>query len=624
MSDSRENEPGPGGSINSVPLDQDRCYRAVAARDPRFDGQFVTAVRTTGIYCRPSCPAVTPKRANVEFLVTAGAAQLRGYRACRRCLPDAVPGSPEWNCRADLAARAMRLISDGLVERAGVPGLATRLGYSERHLNRVLTEELGAGPLALARAHRAHTARLLVETTAMGMADVAFAAGFASVRQFNDTVRAVYGVTPSTLRAEAGRRPRARSDGARRGTDPVRPAVTGALVLRLPFRAPLDAAGLLGFLAARAVAGVESVRDGYRRTLRLPHGAATVTLDLPGAATGGSTGDPSAPAHHAQSDRSAPTREAPGHLTRQAPGAPTREAPGHRTRQAPGDPAGHGARADRPRRGGRDGAHVVATLRLADPRDLGPAVHRLRRLLDLDADPFAVDAVLATDPVLAPSVAATPGIRLPGTVDPAETALRAVLGQQVSVAAARTAAARLAAALGERLPPSLAGPGRAPSEQPEPSGAGPAMTAPSSGDDPDLLFPTPDAVAARGAEILTGPARRTATVLALADALATGALVLDAGRDPARLRAELVALPGIGPWTAGYLAMRVLGDPDELLADDLAVRRGAAALDLPRDAAALTARAARWRPWRSYAAMHLWAAAATRPATSHPATKERP
>jgi AraC family transcriptional regulator of adaptative response / DNA-3-methyladenine glycosylase II len=482
-----------------VLLDTDRCYRAVASRDPRFDGQFVTAVRTTGIYCRPSCPAVTPKRTNVEFWPTAAAAQLRGFRACRRCLPDAVPGSPEWNVRADLAGRAMRLIGDGVVERDGVPGLAARLGYSERHLGRVLSAELGAGPLALARAHRAHTARLLVETTPMAMADVAFAAGFASVRQFNDTVLEVYGVPPTTLRAEAGRR--------------AVPAVAGAIVLRLAYRPPFDAAGLLGFLGARVVDGVEQMDGGtYRRTMRLPRGPATVSLE---------------------------------------PGV---------------------------RRTG--GPHVVATLRLSDPRDLAPAVARLRRLLDLDADPTAVDAVLAADPVLAPSVAAVPGMRLPGTVDPAETALRAVLGQQVSVAAARTTATRLAAALGERLPPELAG------------------------DGPDLLFPTAATVAERGADVLTGPARRTATVVGLATALADGTLALDAGRDPAALRAELTALPGIGPWTAGYLAIRVLGDPDELLPGDLAVRRGARALgidDLPRHAG-------RWAPWRSYAALHLWRA----------------
>ncbi len=486
-------------------LDEDRCYRAVASRDARFDGHFITAVRTTGIYCRPSCPATTPKRGNVEFLPTAGAAQQRGYRACRRCLPDAVPGSPEWNVRADLAARAMRLINDGVVERDGVPGLATALGYSERHLNRVLTAELGAGPLALARAHRAHTARLLIETTPLALAEVAFAAGFASVRQFNDTVREVYGVPPTTLRTEAGRR---------RGTVPT---AAGTVVLRLPFRPPFDADGLLAFLRARSLDRVESVVDGeYRRTLRLPHGPATVQL-VPGP------------------------------------------------------------------------AHVTATLRLTDPRDVGPAVARLRRLLDLDADPIAVDEVLAADPALAPSVHKAPGTRLPGTVDGVETALRTVLGQQVSLAAGRTATRRLATALGEPLPHALI----------QEAGAG----------GPDLLFPTASVIAERGAEVLTGPARRIATVLGLATALATGTVVLDAGRDPAALRAELIALPGIGPWTAGYLAIRVLGDPDELLATDLAVRRGAAAVGLPSDMDGLDARSQRWKPWRSYAATHLWRAA---------------
>jgi AraC family transcriptional regulator of adaptative response / DNA-3-methyladenine glycosylase II len=486
-----------------VLLDHDRCYNALASRDARFDGHFIAAVRTTRIYCRPSCPAMKPKRANVEFLPTAAAAQLRGYRACRRCRPDAVPGSPDWNARADLAARAMRLITDGVVERDGVPGLASSLGYSARQLSRVLTAELGAGPLALARAHRAHTARLLIETTPLGMADVAFAAGFASVRQFNDTVREVYGVAPTVLRAEAGRR------------HPV--PVAGTLVLRLPHRVPLDAGGLLAHFAARALPGVEQVVDGrYARTLRLPHGAATVEL-------------------------------------------------------VPQD------------------AHVRATLRLADPRDLGPAVARLRRLLDLDADPVAVDEVLGADPALAPRVAAVPGIRLPGSVDGMETAVRAVLGQQVSLAAGVTATARLAAALGTRLPPALVA------------------------DGPDLLFPTASAIAEHGASVLTGPARRIATVVGVAAAVADGSLVLDPGRDADGLRAALVALPGVGPWTAGYLAMRIVGDPDELLATDLAVRHGAAALGLPSDVDGLTARAETWKPWRSYAATHLWRIAATAP-----------
>ncbi|GDY29946.1 AlkA N-terminal domain-containing protein [Gandjariella thermophila] len=498
MSDFRRPYRVPAGSIGDVLVDTEHAYRAVAARDTRFDGCFVTAVRTTGIYCRPSCPAVTPKRRNVEFFPTAAAAQSAGYRACRRCLPDAVPGSPEWNLRADLAGRAMRLIADGLVEREGVPGLARRLGYSERHLTRVLTQELGAGPLALARAHRAQAARVLVETTDLSFADIAFAAGFASVRQFNDTIREVYAANPSELRA-----------AARRRADQPAPAA-GRITLRLPYRPPLDAEGLLTFLAARAVPGVEEVADGgYARTLRLPHGAATARL-IP-----------------------------------------------------------------------RDG-HVQATLHLADQRDLGAAVARLRRLLDLDADPCAVDELLAADPALAGSVAATPGIRLPGSVDGAETVLRAVLGQQVSVAAARTAAAALVAALGDQL------------------------TTPDGG--LTTLFPTPAAVAERGAEVLTGPVRRIRTVLEVSAALAQGGLQVHVGRTAEDLAAELETFPGIGPWTAQYVVMRVLGAPDVLLASDAAMRRGGTALGLPGDPHRLADRGRTWRPWRSYAGMHLWRA----------------
>ncbi|MQA16859.1 MAG: helix-turn-helix domain-containing protein [Pseudonocardiaceae bacterium] len=495
VSESRQTIATDGGRIDGVLLDHDRCYRAVTSRDSRFDGCFVVAVRTTGIYCRPSCPAVTPKPQHVSFLPTAAAAQLLGYRACRRCLPDAVPGSPEWDLRGDLVARAVRLISDGVVEREGVIGLGRRLGYSTRQLNRVLTAELGAGALALARAHRAQAARVLIETTALPLAEVAFAAGFASVRQFNDSIQAVFATTPSALRARRQ----------------ARPTATGALTLRLPFRAPLDATGMVAFLAARAVPGVESAADGYARTLRLPHGSGTAALRL----------------------------------------GPSR---------------------------------VDATLRLAELRDLPVAVSRLRRLLDLDADPAAVDAVLGADPDLTGAVGAAPGIRVPGSVDGTETLLRAVLGQQVSVAAARTAAARLTAALGEAV------------------------------DTPDAqlsrLFPTAAAIAEHGAAVLTGPQRRIEAVRTVAAAIAEGDLAVDPGRDPDALRAELQALPGIGPWTAGYVVLRVLGATDVLLETDLGIRRGAAALNLPSDVDGLRRHARRWRPWRSYAGMHLWRVAA--------------
>ena len=486
-------------------LDHDSCYRAVASRDARFDGCFVTAVRTTGIYCRPSCPAITPKPGNVSFLPTAAAAQHAGYRACRRCLPDAAPGSPEWDLRGDLAARAVRLIADGVVERSGVAGLAADLGYSERQLNRVLTEQLGAGPLALARAHRAHTARLLLQTTALPVADVAFAAGFASVRQFNDTVREVFAVTPSVLRAEV-----ARTGGD--GAAPILGRGVGELSspirLRLPFRAPMDAGWTEWFLAGHALDGVESWVDGeYGRTLVLPHGSGVAWVRL-------------------------------------------------------------------------EHSHVALRLRLADLRDLGAAVTRMRRLLDLDADPVAVDATLSADPALAASVATTPGIRVVGSVDGAEVLLRTVLGQQVSLAAARTAGARLAAALGTPL----------------------------SSPDGDLthLFPAPEVIAERGHEVLGGPARRVATVLRVATALADGSLALHPGRDADELRAQLLAMPGIGPWTADYVLMRVLGDPDVLLGTDLVLRQGAQRRGLPGGARELEAHARRWSPWRSYAGMHLW------------------
>src|SRR5687768_16757310 len=299
----------------------------------------------------------------MRFYPTAAAAQHAGFRACKRCRPDATPGSPEWNVRADVVARAMRLIADGVVDREGVPGLAARLGYSTRQVERQLLAELGAGPLALARAQRAQTARLLIETTDLPMAQIAFAAGFSSIRTFNDTVREVYALAPGDLRTRA----------------PKNPARTtpGVLSLRLPFRTPLNPDNLFGHLAATAVPGVEEWRDGaYRRTLRLPYGHGIVAL----------TPHPD---------------------------------------------------------------HIACRLTLGDPRDLTVAISRCRRMLDLDADPVAIDDQLRTDPLLAPLVDKAPGRRVPRTVDEAEFAVRAVLGQQVSTAAARTHAARLVTAHGE-------------------------------------------------------------------------------------------------------------------------------------------------------------------------------
>jgi AraC family transcriptional regulator, regulatory protein of adaptative response / DNA-3-methyladenine glycosylase II len=484
-------------------LDHERCYRAVAGRDARFDGWFFTAVHTTGIYCRPSCPARTPLARNVSFFTTAAAAQAAGFRACRRCRPDAAPGSPEWDVRADVVARAMRLIADGEVERAGVPGLADRLGYSERQLHRLLVAELGVGPLALARAQRAQTARVLIETTDLPMADVAFAAGFASVRQFNDTVREVFASTPSALRT--GRR---HGDGA----------APGWLVLRLAARAPYDAAEVLLFLGAHAVPGLEEW-DGttFSRVLDLPHGPAVVRLSP--ATTGG--------------------------------------------------PA------------------VTARLRLSALRDLGAAVTRCRRMLDLDADPAAVDDVLGADPALAPLVAAAPGRRVPASPDADELAVRAVLGQQVSVAGARTLTARVLTTAGTPLD--------------EPVGT--------------LTHAFPRAAALAHADLgavgLTGNRRRT--VGALAAALADRSVPLDPGADREEAGRALLAVPGIGPWTAALVALRGLADPDVWLPGDLALRRSLAVLG-SNDIDAAT----RWRPWRSYAVLHLWALAVPTLFTRHP------
>ncbi len=500
-------------------------YRAMSSRDSRFDGQFITGVHSTGIYCRPSCPAVTPKASNVSFYLTAAAAHEAGLRACKRCLPDAVPGSPDWNIRDDLAARAMRLIVDGAVEREGVTGLAARLGYSERHLTRVLVDELGAGPLALARAHRAQTARLLLGT-GLPISEVAFAAGFGSIRQFNDTIAAVYERTPTELRGTMRRSvpTGGTAPGATQETR-VEPGHGVTVTLQLPARAPFDGRGVLRFLGVRAIPGVEAATaDSYSRTLRLPNGFASVELTL--------AGTPAAP-------------------------------------------------------------FVGCIARLSSLADLAPLVSRVRRLLDLDADAQAIDQALAADPLLAPSVAATPGIRLPGSMDPEETLFRALLGQQVSVAAARTALSRLADALGESVP--------------------------DAGGTPELsrLFPTAARIAADGRSVLRGPAARIDTVIRVAEALASGDLVLGYGQTRPALEASLVSLAGIGPWTAGYVAMRVLGSPDILLTSDLALRQGAGRLALPADAKRLAAHGAGWAPWRSYAGMHLWRAAGA-PAVSPP------
>jgi AraC family transcriptional regulator of adaptative response / DNA-3-methyladenine glycosylase II len=511
-------------------------YRAIAARDSRFDGQFYTAVRTTGIYCRPSCPARTPKAENVAFYLTSAAAHEAGFRACKRCLPEAAPGTPAWDLRRDLTGRAMRLVADGVVDREGVSGLATRLGYSERQLHRLLVGELGAGPLALARAQRAQTARALLVGTSLRLADVAFAAGFGSIRQFNDTVAEVFGATPSEVRARARRSGRVVKDPARDvGRTAGRPGTARPadladgvdepvrISLTLPVREPFDAQGVLEFLAVRSIEGVETSDVSalrYARTFALPHGPGAFEVRVPRPGSG----------------------------------------------------------------------RVDLDLELADLADAPVAVARVRRQLDLDADPVAVDSALASDPVLAPSVAAVPGIRVPGTLDPAELLVRAIVGQQISVAAARTHLSRLAKGVGTPYVSAFEGLTR--------------------------LFPSPAQVADGAPTHLRLPARTLTTVIGAGRDLADGTLALSVGDDPEDLRRRLVARPGIGPWTAGYVALRVLGDPDVLMDGDVALLAGARNLGLvsaeaprPHQFKELARRGAAWAPWRSYAAMHLWRSA---------------
>ncbi|MEW2166258.1 AlkA N-terminal domain-containing protein [Streptomyces sp. NPDC007084] len=480
--------------------DEDTRYEAVRSRDARFDGEFFFAVQTTGIYCRPSCPAVTPKRQNVRFYATAAAAQGSGFRACRRCRPDAAPGSAEWNVRADAVGRAMRLIGDGVVDREGVAGLAARLGYSARQVQRQLTAEVGAGPVALARAQRAHTARVLLQTTGLPITQIAFAAGFASVRQFNDTIRAVYASTPSELRAAAPRTgPTPRSAPTPTSDAPLSDAPAAGIPLRLAYRGPYRSAAVFDLLAAEAVPGVETVtgsrgRRTYRRTLRLPYGTGIAEVDeRPGGGSGRS----------ASAGRTA-------HLAHRSEGNP--------------------------------GGWLDARLHLTDLRDLTTAVQRLRRLFDLDADPYAVDERLAADARLAPLVAARPGLRSPGTADPHELAVRALVG--------KAEAERLVLRYGKTL------------DAPH----GP------------LTHLFPEAAVLAQAEP-AGP------LGALTTALADGALRLDPGADRDEAERSLLALPGMDGTTATVIRTRALGDPDTA----------------PPDMTTPDA----WRPWRSYAVQHL-------------------
>lgn len=514
-------------SVASLLADPDRCYRAVLSRDRRFDGRIVLAVSSTGIYCRPSCPtAIRPKRANARFYATPAAAQVDGFRACKRCRPDAAPGSPEWAMGDDLVNRAMRAIAAGEIDRRGVQGLADRLSVSARHLNRVLQTRVGATPLSLARARRAHAARQLLEHTELSMTDVAFAAGFGSVRQFNDTVREVYDRTPSRLRegrpsnrvgpGERGRgighhssngAPRSGSGGSTHASSPA------PTTLRLATRPPFDPGEVIRFLAARALPGVERAEgSSFTRLLSLPGGPAVITLR--------------------------PDHDSDGHML----------------------------------------VDVWAT----DLADLTAAVTVAERLCDATCEPEGVNHLLGADPHLAPSVRAHPGRRMPACADGFEALVRAVLGQQVSVGRGLALAGQLVAAVGRRAP----------------DWAPTGLT--------HLPLAAAD-VAEADLSALGMPGARRRALTASAAAVANGEVNFDVHVSREATREALLAVPGIGPWTVDYVALRGLADPDAFPIGDVALQRGAANLGMDREPSALLARAEAWRPWRAIAVAHLWA-----------------
>ena len=510
-----------------LPLDFDACYRAASGRDARWDGRIYLGVTSTGIYCRPSCPARKPRPENCRFLPSAAACVAAGFRACKRCRPDAVPGTRDWDARGDFVARAVRRIRDGAIDAVGVAGLAAELAVSERHLRRMLLEEIGASPLQLARTRRAHSARALLEETDLPLADVAFAAGFGSIRQFGDTMREEFGIPPSRIPRRAPG-----SAGALQPNelnDPEGPASDErpTLALRLRTRAPLDVQGLRDYLWAHAI----PFRDRIARP--------------------SSAGADWAPSHHAL--------------------------------DVPGGTAVvriDWAAIPHPGVGDRGMVAIPVALELPGLADTMPAIQAVRRLLDLDADPTQVAAALGGDPVLAPLLRSRPGLRLAGARNPAEFALGVVLGQQVSLAAARTLQGRLV----DRFSQPISGIGGKCEFRGDP--------------DPRAIASECAPAIRDGLGITTA---RAETLRALACELDAG-LDLGPGADRAEARARLARIKGIGPWTVELIALRGLGDPDAFPSGDLILRR---ALGL-ETAAQADRLAAKWRPFRGYAAQHLW------------------
>jgi AraC family transcriptional regulator of adaptative response / DNA-3-methyladenine glycosylase II len=483
-----------------VDLNDNACYRAIATRDRRFDGRLFIAVKTTGVYCRPVCPARTPKRENVRFFPSAAAAQEAGFRPCLRCRPETSPDLGAWRGTSNTVSRALALIEAGGLDDAGVEALGERLGVGERQLRRLFKQHLGASPVAVAQTRRVLLAKQLIHDTQLPMAEVALAAGFGSVRRFNETFQTLYRRPPGHLR--------------RSRKSEISAAAAGELMLRLPYRAPYDWNAILSFLETRAIPGVESVRDGtYARTVHLD-GACGVIFVEPG-----------------------------------------------------------------------DGAFLHATVRFPRLASLPAIIARVRRVFDLAADPSVIGAHLAEDDMFAPLVAARPGLRVPGAWDGFELAIRAVLGQQITVSAARGLAAKLVAGFGSPVDDARA------------NAAG-------------LTHVFPDAARVANADLskLGMPRARIQALQSLAQAHVDDPSLFSVRRDLDAAIEQLCALRGIGEWTAQYIAMRELRESDAFPVGDVALLRAVANLSGTRMAPQeMLKRAERWRPWRAYATIHLWA-----------------
>jgi AraC family transcriptional regulator of adaptative response / DNA-3-methyladenine glycosylase II len=488
-------------------MDTTACYRAISTRDARFDGRLFVGVKTTGIYCRPICPARTPKFENVSFYPSAAAAQEAGFRPCLRCRPETSPELAFWRGTSNTVSRALALIEAGGLDEADVERLANRLGVGARQLRRLFRQHVGASPIAVAQTRRVLLAKQLIHETSLPMAEVALASGFNSIRRFNETFLQMFGRSPATLR---------------HGRDKVK-REAGALSVRLAYRPPYDWDAMLSFLEARAIPGVESVSgQAYRRTIALGGQCGAISV---------------APA---------------------------------------------------------DKNRIDVSVRFPDLAALPQIIARVRRVFDLSADPDTIGAHLSLDPVLAPLVSARPGLRVPGAWDGFELAVRAIFGQQITVPAATRLLGRLVEAYGESLPTMI-----------------------HDGEGLSHLFPTAADLAAADLADLGMPKARAMSVTSLAAALCADPAIFGRGASLEEAIVKLRSLPGIGEWTAQYIAMRELREPDAFPAADIGLMRAMADADGRRPSPAeLLSRAEAWRPWRAYAALHLWAAGATRLASS--------